>query len=165
METQDTKSNTPEPVKPYQDITNPDQTGRVLGGVVIIIIGSLLLARSVGADLPAWLFTWPMIPIAIGLFVGAKHRFRHPGWLIPIAVGAVFLTINMMSEEIDASQFFWPVIIIVIGLVMILKPRGRRGPGRRPGPPPRAPRPPPPAPPRPPPSGGALAPGTAAAPR
>jgi predicted membrane protein len=125
METQDTKSNTPEPVRPYQDITTPDQTGRVLGGVVIIIIGGLLLARSVGADLPAWLFSWPMIPIAIGLFVGAKHRFRHPGWLIPVAVGAVFLSINMMSEDVDASQFFWPVIIIAIGLVMIIKPRGR----------------------------------------
>jgi predicted membrane protein len=127
METQDTKSNTPEPVKPHQDIMNPDQTGRALGGVVVIIIGGLLLARSIGADLPAWLFSWPMIPIAIGVFIGAKHRFRHPGWLIPIAVGAIFLTINMMSEDIDASQFFWPVIIIVIGLVMIIKPKGRHG--------------------------------------
>lgn len=127
METQDTNRNTPDPVKHYQDITTPDQTGRVLGGVVIVIIGGLLLARSVGADLPAWLFTWPMIPIFIGLFVGAKHRFRHPGWLIPVAVGAVFLTINMFSEEIDSSQFFWPVIIIAVGLVMILKPKGRHG--------------------------------------
>ncbi|MCD9014982.1 cell wall-active antibiotics response protein [Parachryseolinea silvisoli] len=123
METQDTRSNTPEPVRPYQDITTPDQMGRVLGGVVIVIIGGLLLARSVGADLPGWLFTWPMIPIAIGLFIGAKHRFRHPGWLIPIAVGAVFLTINMFSEDVDSSQFFWPVIIIAIGLFMIIRPR------------------------------------------
>jgi predicted membrane protein len=125
METQETNRNTPDPVKHYQDLTTPDQTGRVLGGVVIVIIGGLLLARSVGADLPAWIFTWPMIPIFIGLFIGAKHRFRHPGWLIPVAVGAVFLAINMFSEEIDSSQFFWPVIIIAVGLLMIIRPKRR----------------------------------------
>jgi hypothetical protein len=98
------------------------KSGRILGGVVLLGIGALLIAHEMGADIPNWIFTWPMIPIAIGLFIGAKMNFRPDGWLIPIFIGCAFLLNNIMPE-LEIKNFIWPTIIIIIGLAMIFRPR------------------------------------------
>lgn len=99
--------------------------GRPLAGLVLVVIGSLLLARKMGVYLPHWLFSWEMIPIGIGLFIGARHSFRFGGWLIPIVIGLAFLVEDEFFD-LDMRQYFWPMIIITIGLVMILRPRRSR---------------------------------------
>jgi hypothetical protein len=100
------------------------QKGRVLGGAVIIIVGVLLLAYKAGADLPEWLFTWPMIIVAAGIFVGAKHGFRDWGWLFPVGVGIIFL----LHESFEGYSWhnLWPIIIIIAGVTMILNAGNRR---------------------------------------
>jgi uncharacterized membrane protein YfcA len=111
METQETNSQTPsKKVK--------KNTGRVLAGAVLLIVGSALMAKQIGADLPHWLFSWPMIVIAVGVFIGAKDRFRDWGWLIPVTVGVVFL----LAHNVEGVSFrqFWPLIIIAVGISMIL---------------------------------------------
>lgn len=96
------------------------RSGRVWAGVILIVVGGLLVAREVGVYFPYWLFTWPMILIAVGLFIGARHQFKSWGWLVPIAVGTAFLVADVAPEF---RHFFWPSIIIIVGLVMILRPR------------------------------------------
>lgn len=120
METQHNKNtNTP------TETGGPNLSGgRAMGGVIVVIVGSLLLARQVGADLPYWLFSWPMILIAVGFYVGARHSFRQWGWLIPVAIGTAFL-LERFLPEIRIREFMWPIIIIGIGLVMILRSRSR----------------------------------------
>jgi predicted membrane protein len=115
-----------------QENTSPsNQSGRAWGGLIIVAVGAVLLAKKAGADLPHWLFTWQMALITFGVFVGAKHRFRDWGWLVPVAIGSVFLA-DKFIEDISIEQFFWPIIIIFIGLVMIFKPkRSRDGVWRR----------------------------------
>ena len=115
-----------------QENTSPsNQSGRAWGGLIIVAVGAVLLAKKAGADLPPWLFTWQMALITFGVFVGAKHRFRDWGWLVPVAIGSVFLA-DRFIEDISIEQFFWPIIIIFIGLVMIFKPkRSRDGVWRR----------------------------------
>jgi predicted membrane protein len=115
-----------------QENTSPsNQSGRAWGGLIIVAVGAVLLAKKAGADLPPWLFTWQMALITFGVFVGAKHRFRDWGWLVPVAIGSVFLA-DKFIEDISIEQFFWPIIIIFIGLVMIFKPkRSRDGVWRR----------------------------------
>jgi hypothetical protein len=98
--------------------------GKVLGGIVLVGVGSLLLARHLGAELPEWLFSWKILLIVVGLFVGIKHSFRSWGWLIPIAVGTAFL-IGDYYPEMHLSRLFWPIAIIVVGLAMIFRPRNR----------------------------------------
>jgi predicted membrane protein len=98
------------------------KSGRILGGIFLLVVGGVLLAHEVGADIPHWVFTWPMIPLAIGLFIGAKMNFRPDGWLIPVAIGGAFL-LNEISPELHLMPFVWPTIIIVIGLFMIFRPR------------------------------------------
>ena len=98
------------------------RSGRAMGGVVIIGIGALLLARQMGVELPYWLFTWPMVLIGIGLFVGAKHEFRTAKFLIPIFVGSVFL-VEEINPDLSFKQYIWPVVIIGVGLAMMFRPR------------------------------------------
>lgn len=99
-------------------------SGRVMAGGILVIVGSFLIAERMGADLPYWLFTWPMIPIVVGFFVGAKDSFRDWGWLIPVAVGVVFL----VAQNVEGMSFnnLWPVLVIVAGLCMVLNSGRKR---------------------------------------
>jgi len=112
------------PNTPDQNKTNKFSDSR-LGGVFLLGIGGVLLADAAGAGLPHWLFTWQMIAIVVGLYIGAKHRFRDFGWLMPVGVGVLFLA-NDFVEGFSIDQFFWPIIIIAFGLTMVLSRRHRR---------------------------------------
>lgn len=109
-----------------QSAVRPDQNGRVIAGIIVILIGGLLLAQKMGAYFPSWLFSWQMLIIAIGLFIGARHNFRPGGWMIAIFIGVIFLFDNFMPE-FNLRPYFLPLILIAIGAVMILKPGGAPG--------------------------------------
>jgi predicted membrane protein len=96
--------------------------GKITGGLILILIGSIFLLREMGTPIPHWIFSWKMLLIVIGIFVGFKHNFEKSGWIIPVIIGSVFL-IQDFFPDFRISHFFWPVIIIVIGIVMILKPK------------------------------------------
>lgn len=94
-------------------------------GLGLVVVGGFLLARKVGADIPAWVFSWPMILILIGLITGVKSRFRdNYSWLIMIGIGLVFLTDEAMIEW-NIKRYFWPIVIIGAGLIFMLRPRKR----------------------------------------
>lgn len=103
---------------------NRGHRGRAIAGLIVVIVGVVLLAKQVGVDFPYWFFTWPMLLIAIGLYIGFRHSFRNPGWLIPTGIGLLFL-VEELVPEVGIRQFIWPIIIISIGLFMIFRPRGR----------------------------------------
>jgi uncharacterized membrane protein YfcA len=117
MNTQESKSI--HPVSPGEPVQKPQSinSGQVLGGLVVIIVGGVLLANQLGVEFPEWFFTWQMLIIAIGVFSGAKNSFRDWSWLIPVSVGVVLLA----HDFVDGFSLHeaWPVIIIVIGLSMI----------------------------------------------
>ena len=54
--------------------------GKVFGGILVVIAGSLFLGRELGAEIPHWMFTWKAFLIALGLLIGVKHNFRNAGW-------------------------------------------------------------------------------------
>jgi len=97
----------------------------VWAGLLILAIGSVFLAREMGVLLPAWLFSWPMIVIAAGLFIGISNRFRDFGWLIMMAVGLFFLA-DHISVDFSFRRYVWPLTIIIIGLAVIMLPFQRR---------------------------------------
>jgi predicted membrane protein len=125
METQPSKVNPtgpqPQPSgKPDREYREPQ--GRLLGGLVIVIIGGVFLARQMGIYLPDWLFNFEMLIILVGIFIGVRHNFRNPGWLIPVVIGTALL-VNHHLYDFNLSRYFWPIFIIAIGLFMILKSR------------------------------------------
>jgi predicted membrane protein len=91
----------------------------ISGGILLLGIGGLLLARQAGAELPYWLFSWPMILVVVGLFVGIKTKFKDFGWLILMGIGVFFL---IDKSQFDASlrKFLWPAAIIGAGLLVLL---------------------------------------------
>jgi predicted membrane protein len=108
------------PVKPENSPSNGNRSGRVMGGLFVVVVGVLILARKAGVDLPRWIFSWEMIFIAVGLFIGFRHSFRNMTWLIFILIGSVLLLDDIFPYA-DISDFTWPMVIIAIGLIMIFR--------------------------------------------
>ncbi|MEO5650805.1 MAG: DUF5668 domain-containing protein [Ginsengibacter sp.] len=97
-------------------------SSRIWSGLILLAAGLLLLAYKMGAPIPGWLFTWPVLLIAIGLLTGIKSKFHNPGSFIMILIGTVFLIDNSVPG-IDFHNYIVPVILIAIGLVFILRPK------------------------------------------
>ncbi len=95
---------------------------RLLVGVLLLVAGFLLLAYKMGAPLPYWLFTWPVLLISIGLIIGIQNRFRNPGGIILIILGSIFLS-DKLIPGINLGNYIAPIIIICIGLVFIFRPK------------------------------------------
>jgi len=92
-----------------------------MGGIILVLIGIGLLINQMDLGLPHWIFSGPMIPIVIGLYIGARQSFRFGGWIIPILIGGALLVNNEFDFEI--RHLVWPIVIILIGLFMIIRPR------------------------------------------
>jgi predicted membrane protein len=96
--------------------------GKVIAGLILIAVGVMFLLRQMGYIFHSWVFTWPMILIVVGLLNGAKHGFRHGGWLIPIGIGLVFL-LDQIYPVYHLTRYAWPFFIIGAGLFMIFSRR------------------------------------------
>ncbi|MES2380266.1 MAG: LiaF domain-containing protein [Bacteroidota bacterium] len=107
------------------DRTHSKGTGKVLGGIVLLIVGVVLFARQLGADLPYWLFRWEMFLIVLGVFMGAKDSFRRNGWIVLVLIGSFFL-IDDLIIDIRLIKFFWPTVILILGATMILAPNRKK---------------------------------------
>lgn len=106
--------------------------GQIMAGVVVMTAGVLLLLVQLGQDLPWWLLSWPMIPIVLGLIVGAGSLFRNPSWIVLLGVGTVFLA-DEIAPEIGIFRFIWPTVLIGIALWMIFGRRPNWTSGKWPG--------------------------------
>lgn len=104
-----------------------DRSGRILAGLVLVIIGSVLLGQELGYGFPSWLFSWEMVVITISVFVGARKNFALGGWLVGFAIGSVFL-LGDFYPDLNLQAYFWPALIIAFGLWMIFRPK-RKGKG------------------------------------
>ena len=108
-------------------IFNPEQIkrmrrSRMWGGFFILLLGVLLLAYKMGAPIPGWLFTWPVLLMAVGLLVTIKSGLRNPGGFIMILIGAVFFA-GQSIPGLDLRNYIVPIVLMFIGISVMLKPR------------------------------------------
>jgi hypothetical protein len=92
----------------------------ILAGIFLVIVGGLYAAHILNADLPDWLFTWPMVPLTVGIFLLINPGVRYPVGLIPISVGVL----GMLAQEFPQLNFFsyiGPLLIITLGLYFLRK--------------------------------------------
>ena len=59
-------------------------------GLTLLGIGVLILLRNLNLPLPSFLFSWPMIIIAVGLATGFKEGFKGAGWIALMSLGGFF---------------------------------------------------------------------------
>jgi predicted membrane protein len=102
---------------------NGKMGGNVTTGLFFLVIGALLMSRTVGADFPDWFFTWPMILIGLGIFIGLRQGFRSGTWIILLLVGGIFLA-DKISDEFYLRPYFWPIMFFAVGIYIILAPGG-----------------------------------------
>ncbi len=95
---------------------------RIWSGLILLAAGFLLLAYKMGAPIPGWVFTWPVLLIAIGIITGIKSRFNNPGAFIMILIGAIFLSDHVIPG-INFQNYIVPIVLIAVGLVFILRPK------------------------------------------
>lgn len=119
METEQHNSSTQEMCKNWE---RQRQRGKIFGGILVMTAGILLLARQSGVLIPQWVFSWEMFLVVLGLFIGVKHGFRRPGWLILTVMGLLFMMDDIIPDFI-IKPYLWPVALIVVGIFIIFKPR------------------------------------------
>lgn len=107
--------------KDYKDYRNRP---RIIWGVLLFLIGAGLLLRNMTLPflLPHWLFTWPMILIALGLLILFSHNFRSPLGFILILIGGADLA-TQIQPALMIHQYIWPAVLILAGIVLIFSPR------------------------------------------
>ncbi len=93
-------------------------------GIGVIVIGAVWLLNVLGVPMPGWLFSWPMLLVAIGLFTGIASRFHNFGSVILILIGLAFLARNFVWPVMDLAKFIWPVVVIVLGILFLIRRRG-----------------------------------------
>src|SRR5215469_18967741 len=91
-------------------------SGRLWAGLFLLLVGGVLLLDQMGFPLPNWLFSWHVLLIAIGLFLGLRHNFRGGAWLILILVGSIFL-MHDYNPYSTLYHYMWPGALILLGLV------------------------------------------------
>lgn len=91
-------------------------------GLFLLLIGVAALIRVNNPDFPEWIFSWQMLLIALGLFLGFRHNFRGPAWFILLLVGSVFLYAEL-NPDVAIRRYIVPVILIAIGMFLIFRPR------------------------------------------
>ena len=92
-------------------------------GLFLLTIGVVLFAQKLGVEFPHWLFSWEIIIILIGLYLGIKKGFKGLAWIILIVIGSTFLMDECMPE-FKICEFTIPIIVILAGLLMIIKSLG-----------------------------------------
>ena len=108
-------------------INTPKATSsRTVAGIIILLIGGgLLLDQFDLTFIPDWLFSWPLILIAIGIYSGVKHHFQNRTSFILILLGSAFYLEN---TDLIMSDVIWPSVLIIAGLYMISKHNFHREP-------------------------------------
>lgn len=107
----------------WQERRKRDRNGKIWFGALLFIIGAtVLLQRTAVLTLPAWVISWPMLFIVIGLFNLIRSGFREGGWLMFMLLGGVFLA-GKIAPSLNMRTYIWPVLFMIFGLWIIFKPR------------------------------------------
>ena len=106
----------------HKEITKSHRRGKIMGGLLVVSIGSLFLARELGTELPAWLLSWKTLLIGLGVVSAVKHKFKSVAWIVLIGIGSIFL-MNDIYPDLHIKPIVWPIFIIFVGLAIMFKPR------------------------------------------
>ncbi len=100
--------------------------GRTILGIILVLIGIFLIARSLDVLPEAWadhLFSWPMILVVLGVIFLSNRPSSTSGWVLLI-IGGVFLLQRFTLFSYSLREIFWPVVFIGIGLLILVRSLG-----------------------------------------
>jgi len=97
---------------------------RIWTGIFILLIGLAALLKASIPFFPDWVFSWQMLLVALGMFIGVRHNFRGVAWFVLMLIGGIFL-LNDIYPEFSLRRYMWPFALIAVGLFIISRPRSR----------------------------------------
>lgn len=95
-------------------------SGRFNTGLILIAIGALLLLKTMNLVFLPWLFSWPMIFVAIGIISMARHGFNSGFGIFMILFGGFFLLRNEGWLPLEYRQYLVPGGLIALGIFLII---------------------------------------------
>jgi predicted membrane protein len=103
-------------------------TGRVIGGVILIVLGIVFLLDQLGiAQIGGFVWRlWPLILVVVGVVQLANSPRNWIGPAILIGLGAIFLIDSFGILGISAWALIWPLGIILVGAAILLNQTNRR---------------------------------------
>ena len=104
---------------------------RIWTGIFILLIGLVALLKASIPFFPDWVFSWQMLLVALGMFIGVRHNFRGVAWFILMLIGGIFL-LNDIYPEFSLRRYMWPFALIAVGLFILTRPRNRWGSDKEP---------------------------------
>lgn len=95
--------------------------GRAIVGVILFLVGGALLIDQLDLFfVPDWVFSWPMLLIAIGVFIGARSNFQNLSWAVVSFIGLAFLLDDILPGLL-IGNFIWPAALILLGVYLIMR--------------------------------------------
>lgn len=110
-----------------QDNQDKRFNNRIPFGILMVTLGAVLLLRNLNMlppEVPAYVFSWKMLLIIIGLY--SLIVFRKMGGIIMVGVGAYFLIPEVVGMPAIDFHLFWPGIFILLGLGFIFGKKGKK---------------------------------------
>ena len=99
-------------------------------GFFIILVGIAAFLRVNNPEFPHWIFSWQMLLIALGLFLGFRQNFRGPAWFVMLLIGGVFLYAEL-NPEVPVKRYILPIVLVSIGTFILFRPGHSRRCGTR----------------------------------
>ncbi|MBD8491164.1 hypothetical protein IFO69_20595 [Echinicola sp. CAU 1574] len=94
--------------------------GRVTTGLIVLAIGLFLLLRKMNIFIPDWIFSWPMIFVAIGVISLAKHNFQSGFGAFMLIFGGFFLIKNELNIPFGIEPYLIPIGLIILGIFLLV---------------------------------------------
>ena len=91
------------------------------GGILLIAIGAIFLLQRLPATaglIPYWVFTWPVLLMAIGIFIGLKSGFKNYSWLVLLLIGGYFVLHNNNFINGSLRPYALPIGLIALGFIV-----------------------------------------------
>jgi len=101
------------------------QRGRTFFGIAIAIVGVAILLRTLNIFWFSYAFSWPIILILAGIFIGVKSGFRSIAAWILVLVGIANLIPPFNIFGHPSEDIVWPLLIIFIGIYFAVSPHRR----------------------------------------
>lgn len=94
----------------------------LVAGVAILMLGVswLLDQLDIHLNLPYWVYSWQMFLIVMGILFASTSEKKSTGGLM-IAVGSIFLALDILDIEVEFWRLVWPVLLILAGVSLIIR--------------------------------------------
>jgi len=101
----------------------PNPANRIFFGIAVAVVGVGFLLKALGLLPPFMNFSWPVILIVLGAFIGMKNGFTNNAWWILMLIGVAHLIPQFHVMGQPSRHLVWPIALVIFGLMIAFRPR------------------------------------------